>query len=65
MSELDLNYITSPKMGHYMGLFKIGFQYILALRAKIYGNQILKSPRYIPFGAYQTQFGTNSDICEL
>ena len=44
------------------GLFKISFPYILARRAQMYCKLILKSPKFLLFGDYLSQFRDNFDI---
>ena len=46
-------------MGQIWYFFQIRFQYILAHRAKMYGNLIWKSPGFVPFGDNLNNFGPN------
>ena len=55
-----LERVRLPPNGTNLGLFQIRFQYILARRAKMYCNLIWKSPRFVPFGANLTHFGSKS-----
>ena len=45
-----------------MGLFKITFLFILALRAKMKKKIIIKKLRFVLFGANLAQFEDKSDI---
>ena len=53
-----------PPNGTNPGLFQIRFQYILALRAKMYWHLIWKIPGFVPFWVNLVQFRPNSDIPE-
>ena len=58
------NWVRLAPNGTNLGLFKISFQFILALRAKMNCKLILKSPRLVPFSANLTRSCANSDFPE-
>ena len=47
--------------GTNLGLIKVNFLFILAQRAKMNRKLILKSPRFVPFGANLTTFRVKPD----
>ena len=60
MADLGQRWVRLAPNGTNSGLSQITFQYILARRAKIYGNVIWKSPGFVSFGANLTNFGPKS-----
>ena len=54
LSELDPNWVWSTPNGTNLGLYMIAEPNALKL--------IFKSPRFVPFWANLTQFGTNTNI---
>ena len=54
------NWVRLSPNGTNLWLFKNSFQYNLARRAKLYWKLILKSQRFVPFGANLYRFGVDS-----
>ena len=62
MSEFVSNRARLAQNGRNLGLFKISFLFILAPCAKMNRKLILKSPRFVQFGANLNYFVSKSDI---
>ena len=62
---MDPTWVRVAPNGTSLGLFKIGFLFILAHRAKMNRKLILKSPIIVPFGVKQAQLEVISDMGDI